>query len=91
MRGGYETAIPQKITPRIRNIQQMDLYTKSCWSKSSLGRPTARRLLDYLSTASLGWVPPPVYPMIVIDAFNVAGSDSSGSLGMPLTSWTGEA
>ena len=59
-----------------------------CWSKSSPARPTARQMLNYLSIASLVWDPPPVYPVIGIDAFGITGSDSSGSLETPLTNWT---
>ena len=54
-----------------------------CWSESSLDRPTARELHDYLSRASLTWVPPLVYPAS-IDACSTADSDSSGSLRMSL-------
>ena len=52
-----------------------------CWSESSSDRPTARELHDYLSRASLTWVPPRVYPAS-IDAYSTADSDSSGSLWM---------
>jgi len=54
-----------------------------CWSESSSTRPTAQQLLDYLSSASLTWIPPPVYPVIVVDALNATGSDLPGSLGTP--------
>ena len=56
---------------------------QSCWGESSSTRPTAQQLLDYLSSASLTWIPPPVYPAIVVDALNATGSDSPGSLGTP--------
>jgi len=51
-----------------------------CWSESSSTRPTAQQLLDYLSPASRTWVPPPVYPVTVVDTSSVAYSDSSDSL-----------
>jgi len=53
---------------------------QSCWSESSSTRPTAQQLLDYLSHASRTWVPPPVYPAVVVDTFSVTYSDSSDSL-----------
>jgi len=53
---------------------------QSCWSETGSTRPTARQLLDYLSPASRTWIPPPVYPAIVIDAFSITYSDSSSSL-----------
>ena len=62
---------------------------ESCWSESGSTRPTARQLLDYFSSPSLTWDPPPVYPAIKIDAFNVAGSDSSDSLKMTPVNSTG--
>ena len=49
-----------------------------CWSESSSTRPTAQRLFDYLSPASLTWAPPPVYP--VIDVFGITDSCPSSSL-----------
>jgi len=49
-----------------------------CWSGSSSARPTARRLFDYLSPASLSWVPPPAYPMV--DVFGTTDSYPSSSL-----------
>ena len=52
-----------------------------CWSESSSVRPTARQLLDDLSTASLTWTPPPLYP-IEADSEGITDSDSSGSLGV---------
>lgn len=51
---------------------------QSCWSESTSARPTAQRLFEYLSPASLGWVPPAIYPVIRVNAFGVVGSDSSG-------------
>jgi len=51
-----------------------------CWSASSSTRPTAQQLLDYLSPASLAWVPPQNYPAR-IDGEGVNGSGSSGSSG----------
>jgi len=56
---------------------------QSCWSESSSPRPTARQLLGYLSSASLTWIFPTVYPAVVVDTLNVTGSDSPGSLGTP--------
>ena len=50
-----------------------------CWSESSSDRPTARELHDYLSRASLTWVPPRVYPTST-DACRTVDSDSSDSL-----------
>ena len=38
-----------------------------CWSETSSTRPTAQRLLDYFSSASLSWAPPLVYPATVTD------------------------
>ena len=63
---------------------------ESCWSESSSARPTARQLLDYFFSASLTWVPPPVYPAIEIDASDVARSDSSGFLRAAFADPTGE-
>ena len=63
---------------------------ESCWSESSSARPTARQLLDYFFSASLTWVPPPVYPAITIDASDVSRSDSSGSWKTTFTNSTGE-
>lgn len=40
---------------------------KSCWSRSSSARPTAEKLLNHLSHASLTWVPPPLYPVTDLD------------------------
>ena len=51
-----------------------------CWSESSSIQPTAQRLFDHLSPASLAWARPPVYPANEIDAFGITDSDSSGSL-----------
>ena len=63
---------------------------RSCWSESSSTRPTARRLLDCLSVASLTWVPPPVYP-VKAGVFSITDSDSSsGSLRTSLANLTGE-
>ena len=50
------------------------------WSESSSIRPTAQRLFNHLSLASLSWTLPPVYPADEIDAFGITESDSSGSL-----------
>jgi len=61
-----------------------------CWSESSSARPTARRLLGYLSTASFTWVPSPVYPATEVGAEGTADSDSSGSFGASLADLTGE-
>jgi len=55
-------------------------FVQLCWSESNSTRPTAQQLLDYLSPASRTWIPPPVYPAIVIDAFSVTCSDPSSSL-----------
>ena len=49
-----------------------------CWSESNSDRPTARELHDYLSRASLTWVPPRVYPAS-IDSCSTADLDSLGS------------
>jgi len=49
---------------------------QSCWRELSSARPTTRLLLDYLSHASLTWVPPPVYPSVGVDV----DSDSFDSL-----------
>jgi hypothetical protein len=51
--------------------------TQLCWSESSSTRPTAQRLFDYLSSASLTWVPPLVYPVVVEGASSITESDSS--------------
>ena len=67
---------------------------QSCWSESPSSRPTARQLLDCLSSASLTWVPPlsRVYPAVFNDDFgNFAKSDSSGSLRMSPLSPTRES
>jgi len=61
-----------------------------CWSTSSSARPTARVLLDYLSSASLTWILALVYPGCGIISSGTTDSDSSGSLGASLQSWTGE-
>jgi len=53
---------------------------QSCWSESRLMRPTAQQLFDYLSFAAPSWVPPPVYPIILIDTLNVTSVDSYSSL-----------
>ena len=50
---------------------------QSCWSESSSTRPTAQRLLNYLSFAALTWVPPPIYPTTVVDGKGITDSDSS--------------
>jgi len=50
-----------------------------CWSESSSIRPTAQRLFDHLSLASLAWAPPPMYPVGEVEAFGITYSDSSGS------------
>ena len=49
---------------------------QSCWSESSSARPTSQQLLDYLSPASLNWVPPTVYPVEVTDDISTADPDS---------------
>jgi len=51
-----------------------------CWSESSSARPTAQRLFDHLSLASLAWAPPPLYPANEIDGFGITDSDSSDFL-----------
>ena len=53
---------------------------ESCWSESISTRPTAQRLFDYLSPASIAWDPPPVYPVVRGDAEGTMSSGSSGSL-----------
>ena len=50
-----------------------------CWSELSSDRPTALQLLDDLSSASLDWVPPPVYPIRATGASSATDSGSSGS------------
>ena len=40
---------------------------KLCWSESSSARPTAERLFDHLSHASLTWVSPPPCPVTESD------------------------
>ncbi|KAF9648137.1 kinase-like protein [Thelephora ganbajun] len=63
-----------------------------CWSESSSTRPTARQLFDCLSSASLTWVPPRVYPVTKIASRHhtrercPSGSDSSGFVGVFLAS-----
>ena len=49
-----------------------------CWSESIPDRPTAQQLLDCISLDSFAWVPPPVYPITVVDTSTIADSDSSG-------------
>jgi len=51
---------------------------QSLWSGSH-SSPTARRLLEHLSTACLTWIPP-AYPIVRVDASSVTNSDSSDSL-----------
>ncbi|KAF9651394.1 kinase-like protein [Thelephora ganbajun] len=48
-----------------------------CWIESSSARPTVQQLLGYLSSASRTWIPPPVYPVIVTDAFSTTDTESS--------------
>ena len=55
-----------------------------CWSESMSTRPTAQRLFDYLSPASIAWVPPSVYPIARGDVEDTTSSGSSGSLGKSL-------
>jgi hypothetical protein len=55
---------------------------RSCWSESSSDRPAARQLFSYLSLVALSWVPPPVYPAIMIDGDEATDSSSSWLLGM---------
>jgi len=50
-----------------------------CWSELSYDRPTALQLLDDLSSASLDWVPPPVYPVRATGASGATNSGSSSS------------
>jgi len=50
-----------------------------CWGESISARPTARQLLDYLTPASLDWVPPTVYPTLRIKTSDITDSDSYGS------------
>ena len=61
-----------------------------CWNESNLARPTARQLPDHLSSASVQWVPPQVYPAVWVDIFTL-DSDSPGSLRTFLENSTGEA
>lgn len=37
--------------------------TQSCWGRPASGRPTAQRLLDYLSGTTHDWVPPSTHPI----------------------------
>ena len=53
--------------------------TQSCWSKTVSARPTACQLLECLSLSSPTWVPPAVYPLVVVDPFSIAGSGSTDS------------
>lgn len=48
-----------------------------CWSESSSARPTARQLLDFFSSASLTWDPPPVYPVVVVHPSNSESEETS--------------
>ena len=48
-----------------------------CWSRTSSGRPTARELLDCLSSASSNWVPPAEYPVPMTEASGSTDSDWS--------------
>ena len=57
-----------------------------CWSESMSTRPTAQQLFDYLSPASLAWVPPLVYPIGRGDVEYTTSSGSSSSLGKSLAS-----
>lgn len=50
-------------------------FVQSCWSESSLTRPTAQQLSDFLFSASLTWVPSPVYPAVVTDAPDATDTD----------------
>ena len=50
-----------------------------CWSELSSDRPTALKLLNHLSSASLNWAPPPVYPVGTIDVPSATDSSSSSS------------
>jgi len=50
-----------------------------CWNELSSDRPTALQLLDDLSSASLDWDPPPVYPVRAAGASGVTDSGSSSS------------
>ena len=53
----------------------------------SANRPAAA---GYLSSAFTTWVPAPVYPAGVTDDSDTPDSDSSGYLGVSLSSCTGE-
>ena len=57
--------------------------TQSCWSETASTRPTAWQLLDCLSLASPAWVPPAVYPVIVVDPSTTADSESPDSEDIP--------
>ena len=61
-----------------------------CWSESISDRPAARQLFSYLAFVALSWVPPLVYPAIMIDAGEATDSDSSGLSGMSLENSTRE-
>jgi len=49
-------------------------FVQLCWNESSSSRPTAQRLFDYLSPASLSWAPPPTYLANKIDVFGIGSS-----------------
>ena len=61
-----------------------------CWSESISTRPTAQRVLDYLSPASLTWISPQVYPIAGIGAFDIADSHSLSSWRISLADLAGE-
>ena len=63
---------------------------QSCWSESSSARPTAQQLFDYLSPASLTWVPPLEYP-VGIGGGGINDSSSSGYSTMSTASSMHEA
>ena len=50
-----------------------------CWSRVRSSRPTAGKLLDYLSHVSPNWVPPAEYPVIVTEASSTSSTDWFGS------------
>ena len=62
-----------------------------CWSHASASRPTARKLLDYLSSASYNWVPPGDYPVPVTEASSSIDSESDWSGSSQRESLTSEA
>ena len=63
---------------------------QSSWSKTISIRPTAQQLHDHLSSASLTWDPPRMYPVVGIDAETITGSDLSDFLETSTTNFMGD-